>query len=197
MKTKQVQEVRERMILIYGDVCWMAYKVTPRNEYTYHHIFEARKGGKVTIGNGAIITRYAHDDLNEMEHHIRECYKDLNILFTELNDTRKPPKKEYYQELKKILSLASKKIDLNRLYDPNMDPVMLEELAYMTSEERQINLTKEDEEIITVDYAKILAAAKEESKIIIERPVELEEHFKHKIKHKTRHKEYYDFRNRT
>ena len=91
--TKQVQKIRETMISIYGEGCWMGYKLTKANPYTYHHIREARNGGKVTLDNGALLTRFAHDDLNEMENRARYLYRELNALFKELNQTRKPPTK--------------------------------------------------------------------------------------------------------
>lgn len=47
--SKEVQKVREVMLSIYGEGCWMMYKLTRKNPYTYHHICEARNGGKVTI----------------------------------------------------------------------------------------------------------------------------------------------------
>ena len=47
--TKQVQKIREQMISIYGEGCWMGYRLTKKNPYTYHHIREARNGGKVTL----------------------------------------------------------------------------------------------------------------------------------------------------
>ena len=41
--TKQVQKIREQMISIYGEGCWMGYRLTKKNPYTYHHISDIRK----------------------------------------------------------------------------------------------------------------------------------------------------------
>lgn len=82
---------------------WMGYLWTPRNPYTYHHIKEQRNGGKTTINNGAIITDIAHVDLNYYDNRVNRVYKELNILFKMLNDTKKPPTKEYFEEVDYIL----------------------------------------------------------------------------------------------
>lgn len=132
--TKQVQMVREIMLSIYGEGCWMAYRLTKKNPYTYHHIHEARNGGKVTIDNGAILTRFAHDDLNELEKCAPYLYRELNSMFKELNGTRKPPTKEYFKEVNGILLRADKIITLSDHCELNPDYVMLEEFAQITQE---------------------------------------------------------------
>lgn len=132
--TKQVQKIRERMISIYGEGCWMGYKLSKKNPYTYHHICEARNGGRVTIENGAILTRLAHDDLNELENRARYLYRELNGMFKELNQTRKPPTREYFKEINGILLRADKIITLSDHCELNPDFVMLEEFAKMTQE---------------------------------------------------------------
>lgn len=132
--TKQVQMVRERMLSIYGEGCWMAYKLDKKNPYTYHHIREARNGGKVTIDNGAILTRFAHDDLNSLEKCAPYLYRELNTMFKELNGTRKPPTKEYFKEVNGILLRANDIIYLSEYCDLNPDYVLLEEFAKITQE---------------------------------------------------------------
>lgn len=132
--TKQVQMVRERMLSIYGEGCWMMYKLDRKNPYTYHHIHEARKGGKVTIDNGAILTRFAHDDLNELEKYAPYLYRELNGMFKELNGTRKPPTKEYFKEVNGILLRANDIIYLSEYCDLNPDYVLLEEFSKITQE---------------------------------------------------------------
>lgn len=134
--TKQVQKIREQMISIYGEGCWMGYRLDKQNPYTYHHIREARNGGKVTLDNGALLTRLAHDDLNEMENHgkARCLYHALNELFKELNQTRKPPTKEYFKEVNGILLKADKIITLSDHCELNPDFIFLEEFAIATQE---------------------------------------------------------------
>lgn len=132
--SKEVQKVREVMLSIYGEGCWMMYKLTRKNPYTYHHIHEARNGGKVTIDNGAILTRLAHDDLNELEKYAPYLYDELNFMFKELNVTRKPPTKEYFKEVNGILLRADKIINLSDHCELNPDFVLLEEFAKITQE---------------------------------------------------------------
>lgn len=132
--TKKVQKVREKMISIYGEGCWMGYKLTKNNPYTYHHIVEKRNGGGITVDNGALLTRFAHNDLNELENHARYLYRELNSLFKELNKTRKPPTREYFKEVNGILLCADKIITLSDHCELNPDFVMLEEFSQMTQE---------------------------------------------------------------
>lgn len=132
--TKNKQMVREVMLSIYGEGCWMGYKLTKENPYTYHHILEARNGGKVTIDNGAILTKYAHHDLNELENRASYLYCELNDMFKELNETRKPPTREYFKEVNGILLRASKIIKLSNYCELEPDFVMLEEFAQIIQE---------------------------------------------------------------
>lgn len=127
--TKRVQMIRERMITIYGEACWMGYKVSKKNPFTYHHIIERRNGGGVTIDNGAVLTRIAHDDLNRIEQSRRSYYKALNDLFKELNETRMPPTKEYYMEVYDILGKASRYVRFSSNYNPHPDFEYLEFIA--------------------------------------------------------------------
>ena len=106
--TSKIKEIRDEMIKIYGNNCWMGYRLTKNNPFTFHHIFEQRVGGKDLIENGALLTKFAHRDLNTMDLHVKPLYKDLNILFKELNNTKKAPTIDYYKEVNKILVRASK-----------------------------------------------------------------------------------------
>lgn len=132
--TKQVQSVREKMLSIFGEGCWMMYKLDRKNPYTYHHIREARKGGKVTVDNGALLTRLAHDDLNALECCAPYLYRELNVMFKELNKTKKPPTKEYFKEVNGILLRADDIIELSEYCELNPDFVLLEEFARITQE---------------------------------------------------------------
>lgn len=125
--TKKVQEVRGKMVGIFGAKCWMEYKLDKKNPFTYHHILEARRGGKVTIDNGALLTYWAHHDLNQMEEHDKSLYNALNTLFKELNKTKKPPTKEYFKEVNGILLFADKVITLSDYCTLNPDYGLLEE----------------------------------------------------------------------
>ena len=135
MAKQNARDVKEAMIEIYGDNCWMGYQVTRKNPFTYHHIKEARNGGKVTIDNGAILSHYAHEDLNTMEAIKPAYYRELNLMFEELNDTRRPPTKEYYAEIKKILLSASKYIRLSGNFIPNAYPFEDDDVYELVNEE--------------------------------------------------------------
>ena len=82
-KTGKVREIRNRMLEIFGENCWMGYTLDRKNPFTFHHIFEQRRGGKALLENGAVLTSHAHRDLNQLDMHQRAMYRDLNILFTE------------------------------------------------------------------------------------------------------------------
>lgn len=84
--------------------------------------------------NGAILTRLAHDDLNELEKYAPYLYDELNFMFKELNVTRKPPTKEYFKEVNGILLRADKIITLSDHCELNPDFVLLEEFAKITQE---------------------------------------------------------------
>ena len=183
--TKRVQMIRERMITIYGEACWMGYKVSKKNPFTYHHIIERRNGGPVTMDNGAVLTRIAHDDLNRIEQSRRSYYKAMNELFKELNETRKPPTKEYYMEVYDILAKASKYVNFSSSYHPNPDFEYLEHIANepLFVDERQMEYY--DDEMICECEPAIYMYSEE---VII--PVE----YRGKVKKKNRHNKHYHYR---
>lgn len=157
--TKKVQEVRGKMAGIFGPTCWMGYKLDRKNPFTYHHILEARRGGKITVDNGALLTYWAHHDLNQMEEHDKGLYNALNTLFKELNKTKKPPTKEYFKEVNGVLLRADKVITLSNYCTLNPDYGLLEEeidriiekgkktstghLVYIPSDEELIEISAE------------------------------------------------------
>ena len=184
--TKRVQMIRERMLTIYGEACWMGYKVSKKNPFTYHHIVERRNGGGVTMDNGAVLTRIAHDDLNRIEQARRSYYKALNELFKELNATMKPPTKEYYMEVYDILGKASKYVRFSSSYHPNPDFEYLEFIANepLFVDEREIDYFDDE---IDLDYQQIIIYEEEDEVII---PVQ----YKEKVKKKNRHNKHYRYR---
>lgn len=91
---------------------WMDYLIDDKmNRLTFHHIIEARNGGKLIIQNGALITLDAHILLNHYEREDSLTYMWLNGIFTELNRTMKPPDYGYWSDLNKIYAkVKSKKL---------------------------------------------------------------------------------------
>lgn len=158
--TKKVQEVRGKMVEIFGANCWMGYKLDKKNPFTYHHILEARRGGKVTIDNGALLTYWAHHDLNQMEEHDKGLYNALNALFKELNKTKKPPTKEHFKEINGILLRADSVITLSDYCTLNPDYGLLEEGTERITEDSKKSSTghlvyiPSDDELIAIpsDY---------------------------------------------
>lgn len=135
--SKECQIIKERMLSIYGAGCWMGYKLSTKNPYTFHHIHEARNGGKLVMSNGAILSRVAHNDLNRMEQRCKtkKYYEELNKLFKELNNTKCPPTRYYFKEVNGILLKADNIIGLSHAFcDLNPDFIMLEEFSLITHE---------------------------------------------------------------
>ena len=64
-----------------------------KKRLTYHHIKKKCDGGKVTIDNGALLNREAHDFLHYQETHDIQLYSDLQHALclykqcVELNET--------------------------------------------------------------------------------------------------------------
>lgn len=142
--SQTVTEIKHKMIEIYGDNCWMGYKVSRKNQYTFHHIKEKRNGGKEVIENGALLTREAHDDLNILEFEKRILYKKLNELFTMLNKTQAPPTKEYWSELYGVLEEAKIYINLSPYFIPND---AIEVLPYRNPERQKVDIYVKEEKI--------------------------------------------------
>lgn len=125
--TSKVRDIRNRMIEIFGQNCWMGYTVDRKNPFTFHHIFEQRKGGKDLMENGAVLTSHAHRDLNQLDMHKKDLYNELNQLFTFLNETKCPPTLDYYKEVNEILLVASRFIKLSPYCNLNPDFELVKE----------------------------------------------------------------------
>lgn len=111
-----MDDVLKQMIVIFkpDGIDWLNFKLCRKSPYTYHHIVERRNGGPRTIDNGAILTRLGHDFLNILEIREPELYDDLNTLFKLLNNTKKPPTDDYYEEVNGILMRKPKVLTLTR-----------------------------------------------------------------------------------
>ena len=195
--TGKIKEIKDRMIEVYGPNCWMGYRLDRKNPFTFHHIFEKRKGGKDLMANGALLTREAHCDLNQLDMHEKSMYRDLNLLFIELNETNAAPTIEYYTEVKKILLCASKKIELSKYCILDEDFGLIREVL---SEQEKVKETNFEENYIQIDgvyipvsYQKI---DKDYSAVV---PKVLEEYvipleYKNKVKKKNRNKNKYTYK---
>lgn len=68
------------------DVCWMGYKVSQHNPYTFHHIKKKSDGGKLVVSNGAVLTKYPHEYLHLIEDIDVEMYCYINAILKEINE---------------------------------------------------------------------------------------------------------------
>lgn len=107
------------LIDIHGNNCWMGYRVSRTNPYTFHHIRKDSSGGKRELNNGAVLTKHAHNDLNLIERKAEKYYKELNRLFKALNKSKSPPTLEYYIEIRIILEEVSQFVEMSSFYNPN------------------------------------------------------------------------------
>lgn len=117
--------VLNKMINIYqpNGRDWMGYKMTKDNPYTYHHIKEKRNGGGVTIGNGAILTKQAHRDLNELDQYCPEAYEDYQAVFRYINSLHGPIPEDIYDELMEYIEELALDIYERNGYEFSKRPV--------------------------------------------------------------------------
>lgn len=101
---------------------WMGYKLTQKNPYTYHHIKERRNGGPETITNGAILTRKAHDDLNELDMYCQEGYEAFQNLFRYINSLQRELTEEEELDLIDYAQSLAMDIWVNNIYPFRMYP---------------------------------------------------------------------------
>jgi hypothetical protein len=70
--------IRLELIKIYGKICMLNEPLTKKNYITLHHIIAERNKGKTNIENGALLSRYMHEDLHFIEHWFYGEYNYLN-----------------------------------------------------------------------------------------------------------------------
>ena len=106
MGSKDVRRLKEEMISVYGNYCWLNDMWVPKKKdiMTFHHIIEKRNGGKAIWENGALLGSSSHSFLNYLDYKDHKTYNELNWLFFELNKTYAPPTEDYYDEVKFVLS---------------------------------------------------------------------------------------------
>ena len=83
-----MKSVTNLMINEYGvrRVCFMGYKVSKDNPYTFHHLKKKEHGGKEDLKNGAILTDIAHKYLHIIESRDKELYDLLNNVLWQINE---------------------------------------------------------------------------------------------------------------
>lgn len=88
-----MKEITRVMINIYNlkKTCFMGYKTSRENPYTYHHIKKRCHGGEISIKNGAILTKYAHEYLHIIESKDVELYEYINNVLMQINEQMHEP----------------------------------------------------------------------------------------------------------
>lgn len=101
-----------KMINIYqtNDVDWMGDKITSLSDLTRHHIVKKQYDGIDDISNYALLTSYSHHFIHFLENHYNKEYNYLNDMFIELNNSKKPPNEEYFNNIMSVLKRVRKDI---------------------------------------------------------------------------------------
>lgn len=83
-----MKSITNLMINEYGvkKICFMGYKVSKDNPYTFHHLKKKEHGGKEEIKNGAVLTKIAHQYLHILESRDKELYNLLNNVLWQINE---------------------------------------------------------------------------------------------------------------
>lgn len=126
--------VLEELVRIYGvkDYDWMRFKITRENPLTYHHIVKEQHGGKRLISNGAPLTEFAHQYLNQIEKDDQIIFSQLNRRLERINESGRAPTKE---DLKVIAHLLKKYEQLHeyelrrRIKSRTYNPKILREVS--------------------------------------------------------------------
>ena len=95
------------------DTDFMGDKIKSVSDLTRHHIVKKQYNGEDSIDNYAILTTYSHHLIHFLEINYNKEYNYLNSLFLELNKSRKPPTKEYYENVLKVIKRVKKSIKNN------------------------------------------------------------------------------------
>jgi hypothetical protein len=84
---------------------WMGYQISRKNPFTYHHAFiPARKGGKATIDNGAILCgETSHPYIHVIENWDEERFEYLTEVLKEINEQRRMPSLEQFKKMRSCL----------------------------------------------------------------------------------------------
>lgn len=82
---------------------WMNYKITRKNDLTFHHIIKKEHGGTLDIDNGALLLPTAHQYLHIIEYKDINTYLILNKLFRIINQQMREPTQEQRQMIEYLL----------------------------------------------------------------------------------------------
>lgn len=116
MEVKLVKFITNLMINEYGvkKICFMGYKVSKDNPYTFHHLKKKEHGGKQEIKNGAILTKIAHQYLHILENRDKELYDLLNNVLWQINEQGFAPLERQLLAIDYILKIFEEKYSNER-----------------------------------------------------------------------------------
>ena len=106
-----MNDVTVEMIKIYGTYKfdWMNFKIC-RDDLTYHHIVKKENGGKLTIENGALLTKRAHEYLHSIERLDVDLYERINNVLKEIKYADKIIKKCKKLGKKRVMVATNRRI---------------------------------------------------------------------------------------
>ena len=97
----------------YHNYDWLWYpisysKKSSINILTLHHVIKAAEGGPLCIGNAALLTKRAHQDLNTCEAKDPILYDEINDYFLDIIEVGEPLNEQFIKEAKEY-NLALKR----------------------------------------------------------------------------------------
>lgn len=103
-----MNKIVKEMIDIYipnSNLDWMNYKITRKNDLTFHHILKKMDGGKKCIENGALLLSNppSHQYLHLIECRDIETYKMINKVFEIVNKQQHEPTKDQREIIEYLL----------------------------------------------------------------------------------------------
>jgi hypothetical protein len=87
--------IKQQLINMYGQTCFLGGSVDNKNIITYHHIKPVREGRETTVENGALLSLQMHWLFNKFELLDPEFAKELNEYFIYYKKTKDEKKRLY------------------------------------------------------------------------------------------------------
>lgn len=104
------------MIDLYETVTidWMGDIINTPSDLTRHHIVKKENNGIDDISNYALLTSSSHHLIHYLEINYNKEYNYINSLLLELNKSKKPPTKDYYDKMRLVIKRIKKDIKNKR-----------------------------------------------------------------------------------
>ena len=94
---------------------WMNYRITRKQDLSFHHIVKKEHGGKATIDNGALLTINAHNYLHIIEQKDITTYAYINKMFEIINKQLHEPNPDQ----RFVIEYLLKEFERNHIEDKN------------------------------------------------------------------------------